>query len=313
MFEFCDITEEQRHEITIWADSVIEVNKEAMSSGKAYLLWSDKLYYQPGKDIWANELWWIETAKKLFIEHKDDYDGMGTAVILALEILVYHFPAEYRDFARDKIDRWFNRSYHDPEYYWDLIVLAYPDHLATKLLFEQPGNSQELRVAIRLYDCKTIIQTKESILSEIEDGYISWAITDLAVFNKSIFTEFFSQAESRTIEAEVIKIAKQEQKIKSENHLDRSASLELAIMMEWQEVIDALSENIDYLTSLMCSLEEWYPSEILFWSLTNKYRLTENIVFQLICNISSLKVHAIDFPSSEFVLAIAWKRSQSKT
>jgi hypothetical protein len=312
MFQFYDITDRKRQELNIWADSVIEVNQELMSSGKAYLIWSDKLYYQIEKDTWADESWWIKTARKLFAEHKDDYDGMGTAVIPALEILVYYFPEEYRDFARAKIDRWFNESYHDPEYYWELIILAYPDHPVTRLLFEQPENSRELKIAIRLLDRQTIIQTKESILSEIEEGNISWAITDLAVFTKNIFAEFFSQSESQIIKAKTIEIAKQNLSINSNKHLDLYATLELAIIMEWQETIDALSSNVDYPAILMNSLKKCYPTEILSWSLTNKYKLTENLVFQLYSDLSYMKFDNKIFPCHEFALAIAWKRSQSK-
>ena len=72
MFQFYYITEDQRDEINTWSDSVIETNKQAMSSGKAYLLWSDLLYYQRGKDTWVDESWWIKIAKHLFAKHKDD-------------------------------------------------------------------------------------------------------------------------------------------------------------------------------------------------------------------------------------------------
>jgi hypothetical protein len=116
VFEFSEISDRQRKEIDIWADGIIASNKQSMASGKAYWIRSERLYYQPGKDTWVDESWWIEIAKKRFIEYKDDNNQIGWAIIPALEILVHHFPAEYRDYARNQIDRWYDLSgYHDPE------------------------------------------------------------------------------------------------------------------------------------------------------------------------------------------------------
>ena len=254
MFQFYDITDSQRHELNIWANAVIEANKEAMSSGKAYLLWSDWLYYQLGKDTWVDESWWIETAAKLFVEHKYDYDEKGTQVISALEILVHHFPAQYRDYARYKIDLWFNESYHDPEYWWDLIVAAIPDHPATKLLFEYKDSAYETRIAIKLGDQKTIFDTRENLIEDLEEGQICWVILDLEVFNKSIFDEVFSQSEADIIKSEILRIAEQELPVDNKDWYDQHAILKTSIIMQWQEIVEILSGNINYGSSLLSML-----------------------------------------------------------
>jgi hypothetical protein len=315
MFQFYDITEERRHEINIWADSVIEINKEAMSSGKAYLLWSSWLYYQSGEDTWVDESWWIQTAQKLFIEHKYDYEEQGVQVIPALEILVRHFPEQYREYARHKIDLWFNKSYHDPEDWWDLIIEACPDHPATKLLLEEHYSTWETGIAIKLGDRNTINETRENIISDLEEGGIGWIIEYLDILNKNTFDEIFSCSESDMIKGEVLKVAKEELPIDSENWLDQHRILKSSIVMKWQDIIDTLSKNDNYLARILYLVEKYALAEdILEWSLTDKFKLTENLVFQLYPRIPFLtKPHHLDFPSLDFTLAIAWKRSQSKT
>jgi hypothetical protein len=316
MFQFYDITDRQRQELNLWSDSVIESNKLSMSSDRDYLIWSNRLYYQPGKDTWVDESWWTNIAQKLFIKHKDDYDGLGTAVIPALEILVHYFPEQYTDYARDKIDRWYDElGYHDPEYWWDLIVVVYPDHPVTEFLFEEQENTWEGSIAIRLGDRKTIIQTKEYLLSDLEDGDIYMTIQNLSKFNKSSFYEVFSQSESNTLELEMLEIAERYILADSRDWIDLYYLLKSAIELEWQKTIDCLLNNIKYLTKVLNQLlfENYSSDNFLLWSLANKYELTENLVFQLHPGISDWRVlHRIDFPSYEFALAIAWKRSQSK-
>jgi hypothetical protein len=321
MFQFYDITDEQRHKINIWADSVIEINKELMSSEKAYWLWSDRLYYQPAKDTWTNESWWIEISKKSFAKHKDNrYDGIGypVQVVPSLEILVHHFPEVYRDYARDKLDRWYeNQGYNDPEYWFDLIVAVYPDHPVTKLLFEEQQNPKESNIAIRLGYLKAAIDIKENILEELENN-TCFMFHFLHALDENMFSELFSQAESKEIESVMRKIAKQEMLFNPDNWLeskwiDQGSVLSIAITLKWQDILDVLSNNTSYLEKLLHEFKQSSSTQILLWSLTNKYILTENLVFQLYSTKSVLnKIHHLSFPSHEFALAIAWKRSQSR-
>jgi hypothetical protein len=318
MFEFAEISDAQRKEIDIWADGIIESNKQSISSGKAYWIWSDRLYYQPGKDTWVDESWWIEIAEKRFIEHQDDDNEIGWAVIPALEILVYHFPEQYRDYARNQIDRWYDLSgYHDPEYWWDLILAVYPDHPVTELLFEQQDSLWETGIAIRLGDCKTEINIKEYLLSELEDDDIFLRCDILDKLDKDIFDRMFSDAESKSIQAPLLEIAKKELALDLDRYfgrecLSRHFILPPAIIMEWQEILDILAHNTNYLEGLLHIFKMSSPNELLWWSLTYKYELTESLVFKLYPEIDSLsKIHHLAFPSHSFALAIAWKRSQS--
>lgn len=319
MFQFYNITDKQRQDLNIWANSVIESNKELMSLGEAYWLWSDRLYYQPGKDTWADEAWWIEIAKKSFAKHKDNsYDGIGypVQVVPSLEILVHHFPEDYRDYARDKLDWWYDTcGYHDPEYWFDLIVAVYSDHPAAKLLFEEQYSIRESSIAIKLGDLKTITQTKDNILLSLEEHDSYWAIENLRKFNKTSFCDIFSQSESNILELAMIEVAKKSILLDTNDFHDLASLLRSAIELGWERTIDHLSNDINYLTRLLsCLIEDSYSTCFLIWSLTSNHRITENLVFQLHPKISSLPiVRKIDFPSYEFELAIAWKRSQSRT
>jgi hypothetical protein len=320
MFEFPEISDDRRKEIDIWADGIIESNKQSMASGKAYWIWSDRLYYQPGKDTWVDESWWIEIAQKRFIEHKDDANEIGWVVIPALEILVYHFPEQYRDYARNQIDRWYDLTgFHDPEYWWDLILAVYPDHPVTELLFEQQDSSWETGISIRLGDRETESRIKEYILSELEEDVSTFCLCDmLNGLDKDIFDRMFSASESRSIQAPLLEVAKKDLPLDLDRYfgsecLDRHFILPPAIIMGWQEILDALAHNTDYLEGLLHIFKISSPKELLWWSLTKNYQLTESLVFQLYPEINLLyKVHHLDFPSHSFALAIAWKRSQSQ-
>jgi hypothetical protein len=325
MFQFYDISNEQRHELHVWADIVIESNKEAMSSGKAYWLWSDRLYYQPGKDTWTDESWWIEIAKKSFIKHKDnEYNGVGypVEVVPSLEILVHHFPEEYRDYAKNKLARWYEeQGYNDPEYWFDLIVSVYPDHPATELLFEQQENPRESSIAIKLGYLKAAMDIKENILEELKNNDVYFMCHFLDALDQNTFSELFSEAESNEIELAMLSIAQKElpsddrswSAEKYTQYTQQHSILSTAITLQWQRILNILANNTSYLEKLLCAFKQSSSEEILLWSLTDKYELTENLVLQLYAEKSVLnKIHHMSFPSHEFVLAIAWKRSQSK-
>jgi hypothetical protein len=319
MFELAAISDAQRKEINIWADRIIESNKQLMASGKAYWIWSDRLYYQSGKDTWVDESWWLEIAQKRFVEHKDDDNEIGWAVIPALEILVYHFPEQYRDYARNQIDQWYDLGgYLDPEYWWDLILAVYPDHPATESLFEQQDSSRETGIAIRLGDRKTEVSIKEYILSELEDCDIFLRCEILDKLDKDIFDRMFSASESKSIQAPLLELAKKELPLDLEQYfgrecLDRHFILPPATIMGWQEILDALSHNTNYLEGLLHIFKRSSPNELLWWSLTNNHKLTENLVLKFYPEINSLnQVHHVSFPSHSFALAISWKRSQSQ-
>jgi hypothetical protein len=311
MSNFSEISDDRRQEIDIWADGIIESNKQLMASGKAYWIWLNRLYYQPGKDTWVEESWWIEIAKKRFIEDRDDRNQIGWAIIPALEILVHHFPAQYRDYARNQIDRWYDLSgCHDPEYWWDLIVAVYPDHPATEQLFEQQDSSSETGIAIRLGDWETELKIKEYILAELEEDVNIFCLCDmLNGLDKDIFARMFSDAESKAIRSLLLEVARND---REECH-DRYFILSPATIMGWQEILDALTQNTNYLKEVLDIFKASSAREMLCWSLTENRELTESLVFQLYPEINSLcRIHHISFPSHSFALAIAWKRSQSQ-
>lgn len=317
MFQFSEITNQQKKELDHWAESVIHRNKTSRSLGELCSLWSNKIYYQRGKDVWVDESWWIEIAKYLFLKHKDNYDGLGTEVIPGLKILVHYYPEEYRDYARGKIDHWYNvRGYHDPEYWWDLILAVYPDHPVTEFLIEEQENLFETGLAIRLGNRNTRINTRENVLSDLEEGDIYSVSRMLQEIQKNTLIEIFSLAELDKLKMALLKTAKKNIPLDSSDPNDWISQHSIvlpAIIMDWSEVLNALHHNVNYLWKALCLFEESSPTEILCWSLTDYNELVENLVFQLQSRNSSFnRIHHISFPSHAFALAIAWKRSQSR-
>jgi hypothetical protein len=314
MFQFLDITHQQRNDLDRWAESVINKWKITMSSEPSYLVWSNELYCQRGKDVWVDEYWWIEIAKPLFFKHKNDYDELGIAVIPALEILVHYHPEEYREYARYKIDHWYNvRGYHDPEYWWDLIIAVYPEHPVAELLFEEQENLIETGIAIRLGDRKSKINTRKNILSDLEEGDIYCVSQMLQQMQKSTLIEIFSPSELDQIKLAFLEIAKKDIPFDNFCINDQHSILRSTIIMDWSEILNSLSKNTNYLWKVLHLFEASSPIEILCWSLTNYHELIENLVFQLQSRNSSFnRIHHISFPSHAFALAIAWKRSQSR-
>ena len=163
-------------------------------------------------------------------------------------------------------------------------------------------------------DRNTLIETKENIRADLEEGGVGWIIEYLDILEKSIFHDLFSQSESSTIEGDLLKIAQKKLSNNLESLVEQHLILKPAIIMEWQEIIEALSNNDCYLERILGLIDKYDTAEdILTWSLTNKYQLTENLIFKIYPKIPLLtKPHHLNFPSLEFKLAIAWKRSQSK-
>lgn len=202
---------------------------------------------------------------------------MGTRVNPALEILVFHFPEEYREYVRNKIDKWYNtEGYHDPEYYLDLILAVYPEHPATEVLFEQQDNYWESGIAIKLGDRNAELSVKENLLWELEKGDLFWVSKIVNALDKDITNRLFSGNQLNEIRAAMIQKAQENLSFDTNNWIDQHSILSSAVTMEWQYILDILSNNFNYLNTLLEFFKESNSDELLWWSLTNKYELTEN-------------------------------------
>ena len=58
------------------------------------------------------------------------------------------------------------------------------------------------------------------------------------------------------IKGEILKIAQQGRPLDSGSWLDRYLILRSSIIMEWQEIIDTLSKNINYLARILYLIEK---------------------------------------------------------
>lgn len=61
--------------------------------------------------------------------------------------------------------------------------------------------------------------------------------------------------------------------------------------MQWQEVVNILSNNEVYLNNLIMYIEDCLPvKDVLWWSLTDKKELVANLVLQLKYGALSVRV-----------------------
>ena len=139
-----------------------------MFDGEAYLLAVSGLpWYQQGGDAWVDEYWWIETAQARYDRYRNSLDRWLTD---DLEILFRHFPSKYRDDARLLIEQWYEEySGHDPESWWELAMIVYPEHPILQDLHEQTENNWERAILANLGYEDVISQLRESLFNEVED------------------------------------------------------------------------------------------------------------------------------------------------
>lgn len=310
-FKITPISNDDKKTITAWADVIIEQTKQKMYEGENYLIWNE-IYYCKAGDTWIDKKWWIEIAKKLIKKYNQEYQNWN--IILPLEILVFYFPDEYQNLARQKIDEWYCKSGHDPEYWWNLIELVYPEHQVIQQFIEPPENTKEWSILARAGSDKAKNYIRKVILEEVEKKDMFCLSERLIHSGKSLIEEILSNHQIQQIKQLLIYWSAQEISLNEDNSLYQLSLIKSGIIMQWQEVVNNLSNNKVYLNNLIIYIKECLPvKDILWWSLTDKKELVENLVLQLKpVIIEDKRINRTLFPSDLFALAIAWKRSQSK-
>lgn len=310
-FKITPISNDDKKTITAWADMLIEQTKQKMYKGENYLIWN-KIYYCKAGDTWIDERWWIETAKTLLKKYNQEY--LNWNIIIPLEILNFYFPDKYRDLARQKIDEWYCKSGYDPEYWWNLIELVYPEHQAFQEFIDPPETTEEWSILARAGYEKAKNSICEVILEEVEQKDMFRLNERLIHSGKYLIEEILSNHEIQQIKELLINWSAQKISFYEDDSLYQSSLIQSGIIMQWQEVVNNLSNNNVYLNNLIIYIKECLPAkDILWWSLTDKKELVENLVLQLKpVIIEDKRIHITLFPSDLFALAIAWKRSQSK-
>lgn len=204
--------DEERQLITDWADSIIQSAKQLMYDGKAYLVVvSGFPWYRQGNDTWVDESWWIETARSRYEQHKDSSNRW---LIDELEILANHFLSEYRNDARLRIEQWYEESAHDPEDWWNLAMLVYPEHPIFQDLHEYPDNYRQWAILAKVGYEDAITALRKDLLSEYESQDWFW-VSDIlsytaSIGGKSLVASIVSESELQQMRQAFYTLAKKE-------------------------------------------------------------------------------------------------------
>ncbi len=282
-------------QITDWSEAVIALLKQKMQAEEVQLICSSGLpWYQSGGDSWLSESWWVEAAKQIYHQHSANPDRW---LIAELEVLCQHFPSQYRAIARQRIDHWYTEHRaHDPEDWLKLACQVYPEH---PMLREYLDNG--LRWQLAAASLGDLVQT-ERIRNCFEQDYqeqdVFWT-TDLACslvrWGGRILLE-------QVVTPDQLAKVHQWNLLEAKQASNRGFNnTEIAIHLDWKDVIEALAQNPSYLESLN-------SFEILWWSLTRQDEMTQQLVMRQ--NPETFQSPEFeDIYSHRVELAIAWQRS----
>jgi hypothetical protein len=297
------------HQMTIWADDIIQSAKQLMFDGEAYLVWTSGLpWYRRGGDAWGDESWWIETALARYERRKNSRYWLTDE----LAILTHHFPDQYRHEVRSRIDQWNeNDNGHDPEYWWHLASQVYPEHVILQELHEYTENDYQ-RVILAKLGCEDVIANfHDRLLAEVEaqDWYwVDHILSHLASAGQELIDAVVSKEELKKIRGAIAvqtsqflsrTLSNSEQP--HENNFHPTDFLESAVLLNWQEVVDAIATDRG---------NTHLPYSALWLSLTNKAQFTQDLVLQ---HSSQLllkdRLTPGEITGERMAFAIAWKRA----
>ena len=285
-------------QITDWSEAVIALLKQKMWAEEFYLICSSgRPWYQSSSDSWISESWWIEAAEHIYKKHCENPDRW---LIAELEILCQHFPSQYQSIARQRIDHWYNEQRaHDPENWLDLICQVYPEHPILKeyldddLYWQLASASLGDRVQTeRIRDCFGEDYQEQDVFwtTNLICNLLGWGGHNL--LEKVVTPDQLTQVHQWNLLE-----AKQSGNIGFHH-------IRIALHLGWKDVIEALAQNSIYLYGLN-------SFEILWWSLTDQYEITQQLIMRQNPQIfQSPMFEDVHFHRLE--LAIAWQRSLIK-
>jgi hypothetical protein len=282
-------------QITDWSASVITLLKQKMMTEKVHLIYSSGLpWYQRTGDTWISEPWWIEAAEQIYNEHYADLDR---SLVPELEILCHHFPSQYRNVARQRIDHWYStHGGHDPEDWLELTCQVYPEHPMLREYLDEALSWQ--LAAAQLGDQVQIERICDLFVADYQAQDVFWT-TDLVC---SLVKWGGRNLLEKMVTPEQLDEVHQWNRQEAQ-HPDNIGfnNAEVAMHLGWQDVIEALAQNSSYLESLN-------SFEILWWSLTGQHEMTQQLVMRQ--NPQTFQSPEFeDIYSPQVELAIAWQRS----
>lgn len=310
---------ELRQLITAWADSIVQSAKQLMLDNKAYLIGVSGLpWYRPDGDVWVDESWWINAARSRYERIKNLSNRMP---IDELTILVRNFPSEYTEEALSRIDRWYKESAHDPENWWNLAMMVYPEHpMFREFLYEDTANYSEQAILASLGYEDVTSELRGSLLwgYEHQDWYqvsdilsSSFSIGGLPVIRRIVSDDELSdirQAFTILANKDLPNDYSMSEPELINEYFGQIDCIGIAVSLGWQDVIDSLSENSSYLEKI--GLYDF--RDLLWWSLTEKRQLVQNLIIKATpFTPRPRKLLQSQFESGAMVRAIAWRRATS--
>ena len=311
--------QQAKQQITAWADAILQSAKQLIVEGEVYLIWGTGLpWYRRGEDAWADEAWWIETAQTRYPRYRSLANRWK---INELEILTHHLLLDYREEARSRIDQWYKESARDPQSWAHLVMKVYPEHPLFQDLRDSFETYSQRAILAKLGDEATIAKLRKELLESFEAQDWFWVNEILssiaAIGGKSLLDSIASSDELQQIRQAIATLAAKslgdavpdsDQAISEE--LGQATCIQPCVRLGWQEAIEALSENQNYLQTLN-------SYDILWWSLTDKKQLVEQFLVKHIPRIfpgkplTASELAESEFESERMALAIAWKRVTS--
>lgn len=299
----------KEHEsINSWANSIIESAKALILNGEVYVLGTRGRPWYRAEDSWIEDSWWVTAAKIQY----DKYCDTDLFIAEELEVLVKYDPDSYREDARSRISRWYDQNFnHDCESRIDLAMLVYPEHEIFQEIYENiSGYSYTEKIILAHLGYPDLAsQIRSDLLeyfNERESFWLNNILIGLAMCGgKMLVQSIISADELQLFRSWIRSIAEQDFALFQDGYIkendyssDRSISIRTAVLLDWQDVIDALAQNNSYLQSLDVF-------DVLWWSLTDKKDLVQNFILQY-----KFRPNVLSHIESEaMALAVAWKRS----
>ncbi len=282
-------------QITDWSKAVIALLKQKMQAEEVHLICSSGLpWYQSDGDSWIGESWWIEAAEHIYNEHTAKPDRW---LIPGLEVLCHHFPEKYRTIARQQIDHWYiEHRAHDPENWLNLTCQVYPEHPMLREYLDD-GLRWQLAAA-SLGDPVQTERVRDCFGKDYREQDVFWT-TDLVC---SLVRWGGRTLLEKVVTPDQLAQVRQWNLLEAKQAGNRGFNnTEIAIHLDWKDVIEALAQNPSYLESLN-------SFEILWWSLTGQHEITQQLVMRQ--NPETFQSPEFeDIYSHRVESAIAWQRS----
>ncbi|MEM6501042.1 MAG: hypothetical protein AAF685_04290 [Cyanobacteria bacterium P01_C01_bin.89] len=229
-----------------------------------------------------DETWLLDIARSRHERYKQSPDRL---VNNELEILLRHFPLQYRDEARFRIDQWYEESAHDPEDWYDLLLAVYPEHPIFEEIYNYPESYQDLAMLAKIDYKDGISNLRKRLLEELEERelpqdlfWVTGILSEAYGFGGlSLLHSIVLESELDEIRQILLSSAHKDisnTSSKEDQKGDCSQGLPLAIKLGWQDVIDALSNNESYVKAL----GKYDRYDMLWWSLTDKKQLVKDFM-----------------------------------